>query len=515
MKLSLLALVVLAACVGEVRAPPDSPVVEETTDNGPSNGLDDNDHDNDSDDAADDDIRVWPTGDPGCGLTSAAFCDTFDAPVATPQGRSYELDAKRWSLARNQPNWGKPMEIGHASVGQCRSDVPADISPPGDTRICDGNDDVQSNHLLTVTAAQYYGSNAYRIRQPFDFANRTGTIVFDADATANMLLGWIAIAVTEDPIPSPSFSVIPGAGNFEGGVIPKNAVTVEWYGTCVPDGSKVIMVNEYRDYVDYVHDEETLGSTCFTSTHHRLNHFELKLSQTRLELWATSVSEDGVNFGTASLVASADLGLTFTRGYVQLVARNHATTKYWTSANPADAHDAWIVRWDNVGFDGPLINNTREFEVPDALAPTADGHVAIGYLLGDTSAATKTTVTIHGVGIAQAVRARLAMNVQYFGNFTNEGLSTWALEYRLNGRTFRTYDLTTQEEALYDSGVTFQGDFAGSINAKLNGVLGHVIDVEVGDLVDGDNVLEVATANVPFGGYPPTLANVDLILTDP
>ncbi|MEZ0314667.1 MAG: hypothetical protein ACAI38_23100 [Myxococcota bacterium] len=457
----------------------------------------------------------WPDGNPGCGLSAAAFCDTFDAPAVSTSGRSFELDARRWSLARNEPTLGKPNEIGPGSVSQCRADVPAEVSPPGDTRICDGNSAIQSNHLLTVTAAQNYGSNAYRIRQPFDFADRTGTIVFDADATTIGLLGWIAIAVTEDPIPSPGFSLIPGAGNFEGGVIPRNGITVELNGSCGgPAETKVTVVNEYSNYVDYVHEEDALAAECISVLHHSLNHFELRLSRTHLELWATPYSNDGVDFGPASLVASTDLDLSFTRGYVQLIARNHATDKYWTAAHPADARQAWVVRWDNVGFDGPVIDNTREFEVRDALVAAPDNSVAVGYMLGDASAATKTTVTIRGVeGSAQAVRARLAMNVQYFGNFTNVGLSTWGITYRLNGNTWRTYDLTPAEETLFVSGVALAGDMAGSQNALIIGVLGHVFDIEEGDLVDGDNVLEIATANVPFGGYAPTLGNVDLVLT--
>src|SRR5262249_55491864 len=64
-------------------------------------------------------VKNWPAGDPGCGLGAAAFCDTFDAPVATPSGRSYELDASRWSLARNRPEWGQPVVIGPATISQC------------------------------------------------------------------------------------------------------------------------------------------------------------------------------------------------------------------------------------------------------------------------------------------------------------------------------------------------------------------------------------------------------------
>lgn len=417
------------------------------------------------------------------------------------------------------PAQDKVFQIGGATMAQCRSDVPNWVLPPGDTRICFGNDAIQSNHLLTATAAQNYGSNSYRIRQPFDFANRTGSIVFDADATANRLMGWIAIAVTEDPMPSPSFSASPGAGNFEGGVIPKNGLTVELDGSCSPTDTKVTMIHEYRNYVDNMRDlldgPNASSATCFPVSHHRLNRFELKLSQTRVELWATPVSADGVNFAAPTRVASANISLNFTRGYVHLITRNHASSKYWNSSFPADGRDAWLVRWDNIGFDGPVINNTREFEVPDALVPASD-LVALGYTLADVSNALKKTVTIKGVQNAgQAVRARLALNAYYSPNFSLVGLPTWGLVYRLNGKTWHTYDLSPAEEALLSSGVTMQGDRAGQANPLIIGVLAHVIDVPVSELVEGDNVLEVASLSVPIAGAPPAISNIDLVLTYP
>src|SRR5262245_34671776 len=50
------------------------------------------------------------TGRPGCGLPSAAFCDTFDSPSAI-QGRAGELDARWWSASRFQ---GGPTSDGTA-----------------------------------------------------------------------------------------------------------------------------------------------------------------------------------------------------------------------------------------------------------------------------------------------------------------------------------------------------------------------------------------------------------------
>jgi hypothetical protein len=276
------------------------------------------------------------------------------------------------------------------------------------------------------------------------------------------------------------------------------------------------MIHEYRNYVDYMRDFlQTGGSSCFPVSHNHLNRFELKLSQSRVELWATPYSADGVTFGARTLVASANIALPFSRGYVHLIVRNHATTKYWDSSYPADAKDAWVVRWDNIGFDGPVINNTREFEVRDAAVPIS-GAMALGYTITDSLTALKTSVTIRNVqNAAQAVRARLAMNVLYFGNWTNLGLPTWGLVYRLNGKAWRTYDLSTAEESLIGSGVQLQGDKAGQANSLIIGVLGHVFDVPLADLVEGDNVMEIASLNVPFGSVPPVISNVDLVLTYP
>src|SRR5262245_5899382 len=42
-------------------------------------------------------------GGPGCGLPSAAFCDTFEDERATKGARAAELDATRWSAGRLAP----------------------------------------------------------------------------------------------------------------------------------------------------------------------------------------------------------------------------------------------------------------------------------------------------------------------------------------------------------------------------------------------------------------------------
>jgi hypothetical protein len=198
------------------------------------------------------DVSSVVSGAPGCGLPSAAFCDTFDAPSPTP-GRAGELDAFFWSGSRHTgtgicavslPTCGA-FSIGQATLAQppaldggtmppaCRVGLPSQVFPDHDTLVCDPSPDIGSRYLQVAVAAQNYGENSYRIRQPFDFAGRMGKIVFDAEGfTIGGLWGWVSIEVTEDPIPTPSFSLgytaMAPYSNDEGAPLPKNGVEIQF-----------------------------------------------------------------------------------------------------------------------------------------------------------------------------------------------------------------------------------------------------------------------------------------------
>jgi hypothetical protein len=110
-------------------------------------------------------------GGGSCGLAQPAFCEPFDRPHAS-RGRMGELDPARWSAGRVQPNLpsgaGRAMPIGAATLPACRSGRTAKGFPDQATLICPKAAGIASSHLLV--AAQNYGQNSYRIRQPFDFA---------------------------------------------------------------------------------------------------------------------------------------------------------------------------------------------------------------------------------------------------------------------------------------------------------------------------------------------------------
>ncbi len=448
-------------------------------------------------------------GGPGCGLDSAAFCDTFDHPAKT-RGRAGELNTLQWSAGRLCTQLasanGNAYGIGPTDLpATCRPGLTTQgVLPDQDTVICDPNDSIKSNFLLIACAAQNYGQNGYRIRQPFDFKGRTGKIVLDAEGfVQNTLLGWISVEVTEDPINVPGFSLgNPGTNNDEGTVIPRNAFEVQFENTCagrVYDSEFSIRFIEL--FKEYAHTELGMDNPgCVKTTQGKLNHIEIDVSQTKIEVYASPYSDDGVTYAPPVLVTSQAVSLPFSRGYVSISVHNHATLKYSTN------HDltAWTARWDNVGFDGPVISNFREYEIPDSLTPGKDAenrggpNVSIGYRVADVAMGPAQKLTFKGVDLTDVQKAQISISSWYL--LVGAQPDKFVLKYRLNGKAWHDRPLTAGELGLFGP------------NNNSQGQQGQMLDVPVSDLVSGDNTLEFVTQDVPQN-YPPLVANIDLILT--
>jgi hypothetical protein len=456
----------------------------------------------------------WPPGDPGCGLEAAAFCETFDA-IASERGRAGDLDRSRWSAARNHPQLptgnGATIAAGPATISNCRADLPARVLPDQDSLVCAPNDAIMSSHMLAAVGAQNYGQNSYRIRQPFDFRGRTGRIVLDAEANiVNKLLGWISISVTGEPSPAPSYSIgSPGVDNDEGGAIPRNAIEIHFSDDCGGRAERghvsVGLIDVLTDFVDAeVHPD---NPTCITGSVGHLNHIEIALSRTRVEVYGTDYSQDGVHFGELQLITAADIDLPFERGYVHLTGHNHATLKYTEDGayGYATPLDAWVTRWDNVGFDGPVVGGWRETEVPDSLVEGEEawslhgGVMNIGYRVADEAHEPNDVLHLQGVDPSGATRATLALNAWY--NIVGATPSDFVLRYRLNGHAWHEHPLDPAELAVIT-------------NTHSHGAMTHHLDVPVSELVAGDNTLEFTTRNVDQG-YPPAVHNIDLVLEAP
>jgi len=491
------------------------------------------------------DAAYVPT--PGtCGFTTPAFCDDFEAGPAATTSRSGELDPARWSVVRGQPYNSSQLDdafrVGPALIGPCRAGLSnTRVLPDHDVLVCDPTPAIATRHALATAAEQNYGLATYRIRQPFDFAGRTGTIKLDMDLTNNGLGGWPALIIAQDPSPAPSFDW------NERGSGPRNGVEIEFgTGWC---NTKQTMETIVYTFHDYLQASFIPSFDCAiphaTTAPGALNHVEVYLTQTHLEVWVSDVSADGVTFSPLQMMWAGDVALPFSRGYVSLALRNHATMKYWLGS-------AATVRFDNVGFDGPVVTGVREFSAPDSLTAfqglpgcTMGGpacqwegdvnaaHAAdddrvtcaettctyagegrnVGYVIPTTDEEDETApvkIPFPGVAKGGATRARLVLAATYpwfEWNGVLKPISAIVLRMRWNGGPWRERPLTSIEGNAY---MDFNPDLGGAGAGA--GLLNQIIDVALDDLRDGDNTLELQTRGTWTGTYRAMATGLDLIL---
>ena len=361
---------------------------------------------------------------------------------------------------------------------------------------------------MTAVSMQNYGVNSYMIRQPFDFAGRTGKIVFDVDAVDQGLGGFVEIELTEDPTPATTFREF---FNFEVGPVPRNGLTLRLASSSeCPNAVAPVNTMVYKNYVGAIITPTfNHGNGCAKTSRGSLNRFEVQVSQGRIDVFGSDFSTDnGQTFSNNKLLYSANISLPFTRGYVHFNPRNHATVKYGFGPNV-------VFHWDNIGFDGPVIAAPRAYEIPDNTVVTSYNGSQVqnlGYQLldGTTGKAagiynlsTKiNSLTFQNVNTSGITSATLTMNA-FFNAGVHTASTNWGISYRFNGGTWRNRTLTA-------------GDLS-SVNAIAGAPLGHLalsFDVQTTDLVSGNNTLELLPLNAPMD-YPPVVANIDLLLGTP
>ena len=120
-----------------------------------------------------------------------------------------------------------------------------------------------------------------------------------------------------------------------------------------------------------------------------LNHFEVRMSQTHVEVWASNPGSTAVK-----QIAVANLNMPMTRGVIWMEDVHYNANKF----NNQGTH---TFAWDNVGFDGPAPYRDLTFDVQDH-SPTD-----LGYSVG----ATPVAVTAPGVYWLQTpTKAYVAFN---------------------------------------------------------------------------------------------------------
>jgi hypothetical protein len=379
-----------------------------------------------------------PPRAPGCNLSAPAFCETFEDGPHAPDSRTGELDPERWSVWRF--DWDD-QPVPPTVMPRCRDGVSGrSIGIADGTVVCEPIERLASRHYLAAMQLGWRSTVSARVRQPFDFRDRVGTVTFEiARECSAGAYEWVGLVI------APSTASIPAS---------------EWR---VPRDALVIELNKYfseitlwRDFVRVAHvggqspwveaDDSSAGPS----------RFELRVSRSHLELAATAPSTDGGRtFGELEPMASLDVDGLFERAYVQLGAVSLAAN--------VDDSSRCFGRWDNVGFDGPIVREPSDRSAP---SPPAAYTWALPVALG------LERVELRGASAAEL--RILVTGAESLGSF----------DYRVNGGVWRRREMDAAERSWLD-----EDHFS-------DGVVDLGLDLPVDELRDGTNTIELASENL-------------------
>jgi hypothetical protein len=389
-----------------------------------------------------------------CGLADAAFCATFNRPAGTGN-RSGELDGTVWGVSR---------ELGFNNLGQHQYDAavnsleitgscpPERVTVDTDIKICRGelnevvndNPDVNASNEHTVTGDGTVTSLAMYPKQPFDFAGRTGTAVFEvSDNSGGSHAAWPEFWITSAPAPDPfahlaSWQALP---QFGFGIRLDAVCGPGQGGQCAPNCPRdnrgnVVTVNDAIDIRNYTENDpenngnfKTIRDGCVREPTRpgELNHFEVRVSENRIDVYGTNAGTSAPLIHLAT-IPNANLG--FTRGLIWLEDVHYNANKGVDVGVYQAMH---TFTWDNVGFDGPVLPRDLAFDASDSRT-SVSGYPALINLGWVSSASAPATITIPKVkDISKAIGGLLTFN------FENQDVSPVTLRYSLNHHPVHTF----------------------------------------------------------------------------
>src|SRR5262249_17648756 len=179
---------------------------------------------------------------------------------------------------------------------------------------------------------------------------------------------WTSVWITDRPDPLANNS-----SQVTGG-IPQYGIGINLDGNnCADSGAGQMRINNVFLYNRYVESEVPAGTgACVATKRGFVNHIEVRLNQTSVQVYASDYSDDGVRFPKLQLIGSAKIDLPFSVGYVHFQQAERGQSKY--SYRPSYANNYWSA----LGFDGPVVAPEVAYEVPDALTQNS-GPLNLGY----------------------------------------------------------------------------------------------------------------------------------------
>jgi hypothetical protein len=392
-----------------------------------------------------------------CGLAQPAFCDPLTQPTVNgPDDRSGDLDGLVWGVSRGT-SADSVFQGGYNTWSAATATIcgtTSTLSPDKDVRICNGTlfDTVNDGGASTLLAMYP--------RQPFDIAGRTGTVAFDlsADGLCNHC-AWPNFEYTDQPVPAP------GSGSNS----PRNGFGFSLWqvGVCPTGQQGVGQMWVTTNYTTSLVNVTKLGCVVSGAAGLALNHFEVRLSQTHAEVWATDAGQSNLH-----AIASATVSLAFTRGLVWMQDSHY-------NANKDSNQGTHTFAWANFGFDGPVLSRDLGFDVKDFENSGGASDERLGYLIYNSGSIKVNNVTSPALTAANAALLE----------FTYTPHNVEAINYAVNGHAAHTAAWPYPDNATYTLRTT-------------------ALPVPLSELIAGTNTISLSTA--PQDIFD--VANIDLIL---
>jgi hypothetical protein len=349
-------------------------------------------------------------------------------------------------------------------------------------------------------------------KQPFDFTGRTGTVAFDVTNDTSGAHGmWPEFWLTDQPVPAPWTHGDNGQVPCDFCSVPRNGIGIRLAGIfepnqggqapgCVNDSNRRWIVDSMTIVRNYVPSNlGWYGTGSFTSLgcaiassgpNGLLNHVEIRLSQTTVEVWASDPGQT-----TLKLIARLDnANLPLTRGLIWIEDSHYNAEK---SNFPSTVNHTFT--WDNVAFDGPATYRDLSFDVLDRLSTgNLPGTLNLGWDTMPGSPATLTTLPMTAQNIAAATGSLLLMN------YGSAHINTW--NYTINGHAHSTPTPIAAPISGWQSvalPIPLTDLVAGAQNIQISG------DQYAG--IANVSIVLVAAATVPGFNPPPAPTNLRLI----
>jgi hypothetical protein len=211
-------------------------------------------------------------------------------------------------------------------------------------------------------------------KQPFDIANgRTGTVVFDVSADSDgPHAAWPEFWWTDQPVPA-AHGHMSGQAPYARNSFGFRVAQPGGAGTACPEGQ--VSIDEMEVTRNYMLTElpfDLTGCVVKGSPSGGLNHFEVRINQNRVEVWASDPGSTVVH----QIAVANNANITMTRGVIWI------EDVHYNACKDGGTQCHHTTAWDNVGFDGPTPYRDLSYDVPDANIPVEGGLSELGYAVG-------------------------------------------------------------------------------------------------------------------------------------